>query len=316
MKKILRDENRVPGAERAPLSFEVSVAKPKPPGSKDLVPVGSVNSILAGKTLEDLPQSTSLEGSASDEETPLKRSQLLNKVMNASVLTNNRASKDPKSLTIFPDCLLRVGVYVAPAGTGSGKTNFLMGLVFAALANGVSRASMLSCFEPSSPWQEKDQLFTNPITFIEDLETKTKGGSEPGLLCIDSVGDPMVVYTPPRAVGAPGFAQPTFAGGLQPSFGMFFKRLKEIADSKQLCIVAAVNSSLLPASNALEGAVEGRIDIQDVAHFLMRDRSPEGRRTAVQRSIPIEHVNNALAASGYGQYRSGSGASTTGFGGF
>lgn len=212
---------------------------------------------------------------------------------------------EPVRIQLADGVLLNSGVYLLVGGAGAGKT--VLSVALAMWANSLAiPASYICTFEPRKPLtllggrQIKgvgiNALYQRPAEFVADVKKGIANNRTPKLLLYDSVTLPM------KANAANWPDQATFTGGSQPSDRGFLDDLSDVAYPSNACIIAAVNTQLLPYVRELAGAVEGMINVIDVGVFEYSDRGSESRRRVREVQIPHQIVNAALAKFNFGDY--------------
>jgi len=202
--------------------------------------------------------------------------------------------KSPTLLAIAEDFQPAAGVYLLASPTGSGKTALSLGIVSWCNAMRVP-ASYFSVFEPRCPVQTGNR-FTQPLSFLDDLEAAITDKQQSKLIIFDSATLPLKAY-------AKNFQnQATFTGGSQPSDRGFIDEAERFALSHNTCLVLVLNSTLIPYVADLAGAAEGLIRVSDVGSFTVEDRTAYSKRRAKLIRVPNNYVNAALKTLGFGEY--------------
>lgn len=233
----------------------------------------------------------------------------------------NNITHVPDPVKLSPDFSLYVGVYMAVAPTGTGKSVATAAL--ARWANDVGvKAAYFSVFEPRSPTWPKvaaigpttgaikdfsqlisNESFSDPSQFWIDVRSLLLGRtpkSEPALLIFDSATDALKANAGERFRG-----QPTYEGGMQPSDRDFLITGSIVAKACNVCLVLVLNTTLIPYADRLHGACEGMITIKSVTQLSRTDRSPESARSGTIINLPEKFVQEALDTFGFGSLRTG-----------
>lgn len=182
------------------------------------------------------------------------------------------------------------GLYFFIAPTKGGKTLFSY-----AMAHDCD-FDFLYVNEPRANFEKHFSNFYNNDGLLDrdSILTGLKSISSKGLV-IDSVSDLFQAGKKEQGLGK----------GMTFEQQIAFKKIQRIALINSVTLIATVNSRLVPAIEAFEGTSEGYITVTSPGILNVVDRDS---RLDTIYNLPIESLDEACKALGYGKWKSPSGS--------
>lgn len=200
---------------------------------------------------------------------------------------------DERETLKLGDRRLSPGLYLMASGTGKGKTVSAMALAVQIFhENDLKDQVYWTVLEPRTPTVnlQLSKKLQDPGTAREGMNDIMKGRR---IAIVDSLTHVVAGL----GVGQLGkTSDSTFKGGIQRSWILGVLALEMEAREKRCCLIATVNSDLLPGSEAMEGACEGAITIPRIGALMIRDRSDRSRR---ELALDPRAVRSASKLLGY-----------------
>lgn len=193
----------------------------------------------------------------------------------------------PKILTPRTEYNLCSGLYVMHGGISVGKT--LHGLAMAYHIN----AEYLYVNEPRANYKETyKSLFTEEFLMTRNLFCKyiNSDSCTHDVIFVDSLN-----HIIREASEGPGMK-----GGLTPGQLKELLIIDRVALNCDKCVIALINSDIVPNPSVFEGQIEGAIEIVSSGIVSIRDRA---QRTHKPYEIPLEHLKHSCSTLGYGEWQ-------------